>query len=238
MKLVIITPSFNAKDNINNVCLSIDAQTDTRWEHIIIDDVSDEDKKIDDTVLTKHENRKIIFNDEKKYALRNIIEVARQYQDDDDVIIGTVDGDDQLSNDAVIGWVLKAYEENPEIDVLWTAHEWDVNEKMNVSRPMPEKVDPYEYPWCASHFRTFRANLLKKVSDENFKDWDGMWFRRGYDQALMLPLLWVGRQRGYIEDVCYLFKLNSTSIPLQQRKELDIEQIRNTTYIRARGFTV
>lgn len=236
MKLVIVTPSYNARENIRNVCLSIDNQSDQRWQHIVIDDVSEHDKRVDADVITHDPRRELIVNAEKKYALRNVVEVARRFQDDDDVIIGTVDGDDQLTHDAVVNWVLTSYENNPDVDVLWTAHQWDVNEKMNVSQAMPEKVNPYEYPWCASHFRTFKASLLRKVSDDNFKDWQGEWFRRGYDQALMLPLLHVGRRRGYIEDVCYRYNINSVSIPLDQRKGTEIEQVHNIAFIRARGF--
>lgn len=236
MKLVIITPSYNARENMHNLCLSIDKQSDPNWQHVIIDDVSDADKKVNHDVITHDSRRELIVNTEKKYALRNVVEVARRFQDEDDVIIGTVDGDDQLTHDAVVQWILTAYQNNPDVDTIWTAHQWDVNEKMNVSQAMPEKINPYEYPWCSSHFRTFKASLLKHVSDDNFKDGKGEWFRRGYDQALMLPLLHVGRRRGYIEEVCYRYNINSVSLPLEYRKGSEVEQVHNIAFIRARGF--
>lgn len=238
MELVIITPSHNAGANMEALCASIDLQDDKRWRHIIIDDCSEPGKQVDLGLATRDvpQTREVRLNTERKWALRNIIDVAREYQDRDDVIIGTVDGDDQLLHSEVVRWIIDGYEQNPEVDVIWTAHQWDIREDMNVSRPMPQNVDPYEYPWCSSHFRTFRASLLRQISDDNFKDVNGEWFKRGYDQALMLPVLHVGRGRGFINKPCYLYKMDSVSIPLSERGGTEVEQIHNIAFVRARGF--
>lgn len=238
MKLVIISAAYNAVKNLDNLCQPIDRQDDDRWEHVIIDDMSDASDAITDVNMREyaHKNRKLIVNTEKKWALRNVVECARGYQDDDDVIIGTVDADDMLSNSQVVRWVLNAYEKNQDVDVIWTAHEWDVKKDMNVSRAMPNNIDPYAYQWCTSHFRTFRASLLKKISDENFKDASGKWFTRGYDQALMLPVLHVGRDRGYIDRPCYTYNIDSVSLPISSRAGSECEQIHNIAFVRARGF--
>lgn len=236
MKLVIVTACRNARDNFDALCASIDEQTSRDWVHVVVDDASDPEKSLVDVQYDNSDRRRVILNDERRWALRNIIDVAREYQEQDDVIIGTVDGDDQLCDPNCVETILETYRKHEQLDVLWTGHKWDINEEMNVSREMPQKVDPYEYPWCSSHFRTFRARLLKDISDENFKDYKGEWFRRGYDQALMLPVLKVGDMRGYIDAPMYLYRMDSCSIPLVDRPGSEVEQVHNIAFIRARGF--
>ena len=131
------------------------------------------------------------------------------YEDEDDVIIGTIDGDDSLCNENTVKLVLSAYEDGN--DVVWTGHRWDIN-SLNISKDMPSNVNPYQWPWCTSHFRTFRANMLKSIKDDNFKDTAGNWFERGYDQALMLPLLSLTNNRKYIDEICYLYNIDSVSV--------------------------
>ena len=118
-------------------------------------------------------------------------------------------------------------------DVVWTAHRWDIN-GMNISKEMPQNVDPYAWPWSSSHLRTFKSTLLEKISDENFKDTKGNWFERGYDQALMLPLLSVSNSRKFVNEVCYLYNINSVSIADRSWEER--KQISTINLVRSRGF--
>ena len=105
---------------------------------------------------------------------------------------------------------------------------------MNISRELPDKIDPYGWPWSSSHLKTFKSSLLKLVSDENFTDLDGKWFIRGYDQALMLPLLYVSKNRKFISDVCYVYNINSVSV--EDRTWVERDQMFTINLVRARGF--
>ena len=107
---------------------------------------------------------------------------------------------------------------------------------MNISRTMPENVNPYQWPWCSSHLRTFRSSLLDKIKDSNFKDWRGQWFKRGYDQALMLPILSLTKNRYFLNDVCYKYNIESVSLPAAQRDKCERDQISTVNFVRARGF--
>lgn len=231
MRFIFITPCFNASKNLTRLAKSVDPQQGD-WHHHIVDDMSTDDTC--DT-LTQHlsSKRTLTRNIEKKYALRNIIEVARAYQDDDDVVIATIDGDDQLCNDNTTRILQREYESGA--DVVWTAHKWDTN-GMNISRPMPSHVDPYSWAWCSSHLRTFRSSLLRQISDDNFKDYKGQWFRRGYDAALMLPLLHLTSRRVYTPQICYLYNLDTESIPLEERNWAERDQLSTINFVRARGF--
>lgn len=232
MKVVFISPCFNASDNLKNLIDSVTCQTDNRWEHIFIDDISADDTcKRFNELVSDNDKFKLIKNSEKKYALRNIVEVARLYENREDIIIATIDGDDQLCNKDTVKILIESYEDGN--DVVWTAHKWDVN-GINISKPMPKNVDPYSWVWSTSHLRTFRSSLLKKISDKNFKDTKGEWFRRGYDQALMLPVLSLTTNREYIDKVCYLYNINSVSV--NDRDWAEMSQISTINLVRARGF--
>jgi len=110
---------------------------------------------------------------------------------------------------------------------------WDIN-NLNISKPIPKNVDPYSWPWCSSHLRTFKASLLRDIPDSNFKNTKGEWFKRGYDQALMLPLLKKSKSRNYIDKVCYQYNIESVSMPERSWEEMD--QISTINLVRARGF--
>ena len=99
---------------------------------------------------------------------------------------------------------------------------------------MPSNVDPYAWPWSSSHLRTFKASLLKNVSDKNFLNHKGEWFQRGYDQALMLPIIHVSNSRKYVPEVCYVYNIDSVSIPFRDYEEMS--QISTINIVRSRGF--
>ena len=232
MKVVFISPCFNASRNIKNLIESVRCQNNDSWTHTLIDDISVDDTcEVFNKIVGDDERFSLIKNSEKKYALKNIIEVARKYQDQEDTIIAVIDGDDQLCNENTINLLISEYENGN--DVVWTGHRWDVN-GINISRAMPENVDPYGWPWCTSHLRTFKSTLLSKVSDDNFKDPWGNWFERGYDQALMLPLLKLTNKRKYIDEICYLYNIKSVSV--NDRDWAEMKQLSTINLVRARGF--
>ena len=233
MKIVFISPCYNAEKNIKKLVDSIRSQNDPRWHHVIIDDIStDNTYEVAQKYTQGDPKFTVVKNDEKKYALRNIIEAARDFEDED-VVIATVDGDDYLCNDNAVNKILQCYVSG--YDVVWTAHRWDIN-GMNISRAMPEDVNPYQWPWCTSHLRTFRSSLLKSICDKNFQDWKGSWFKRGYDQALMLPLLSLTKKRFFLEDVCYQYNIESVSLPAAERDKCERDQISTVNFVRSRGF--
>ncbi len=230
MNVIFIVPCYNMSRNFENLVSSIVSQNDDRWRCIMIDDISEDDTwKYLSSI--NHEKFHMIKNKSKKFALRNIVDNARLFQDRDDIVIATIDGDDMLCNDDTVSLLLDEYDRGS--DVVWTAHKWDIN-GMNISKEMPAKVDPYSWPWSTSHLRSFRSKLMKTVSDENFKDVNGEWFVRGYDQALMLPLLSKTDKRLFLDKVCYQYNINSVSI--KNRSWEEREQISTINVVRSRGF--
>jgi hypothetical protein len=129
---------------------------------------------------------------------------------------------------------LNEYQDD-DVGTVWTGHKWDIN-NINISKELPDNppVNPYEYPWVTSHLKTFRASLIHDIHDDNFKDMYGNWFKRGYDQALYLPLLYLSKKRKYIDEVCYLYRINSNSMKHREWKEQD--QLNTVKLVRSRGF--
>jgi glycosyltransferase involved in cell wall biosynthesis len=232
MNIVFISPCFNAEANLDSLVESVRSQLNSNFKHILIDDMSEDgtaDKLI--SICEDDDRFSFIINKEKKFALRNIVEVSRKYENEKDTIIAVIDGDDQLCNNETIDLLMREYEKGS--DVVWTGHRWDIN-NLNISRSMPDNVDPYSWPWCSSHLRTFRSTLLKQISDINFKDPWGNWFQRGYDQALMLPILKLTNKRKYIDEICYLYNIESVSV--NDRDWCEMKQLSTINLVRARGF--
>ena len=230
MNVLFIVPCYNAEKNIENLALSLLSQTNSSWHCIIIDDMS-EDNLYEKSEKFRKDKFSIIKNKEKKYALKNIVDSARMFQHLDDVIIAVVDGDDSLCNNNTVSILIDQYKKGS--DVVWTAHKWDIN-GMNISKPLPEKVDPYSWGWCSSHLRTFKSSIIKSIPDKNFIDTSGNWFTRGYDQALMLPVLKISKKRTYVPEVCYLYNIKSVSIKNRSWEERN--QLSTINIVRSRGF--
>lgn len=232
-KVVFISPMYNATAHLEDLISSITEQRNENWEHVIIDDMSTDGSYELAVQLTADDPRfTVIKNKEKKYALDNVITAARDHQNSSKVVIANIDADDALCNENTVDLLLQTYED-PEIDTAWTAHTWDIN-GMNISGEMSSNVNPYQVPWRTSHLKTWRATTLLGVDDENFKDLDGNWFRRGYDQALYLPLLYLSHKRKFIKEICYLYRINSKSV--QRRIWSEKDQMDTVRLVRSRGF--
>lgn len=224
---------FNAAPHIKCLIESLQDQTNSNWSAILIDDMSDDDTIFMANHCSGNDERiSVVSNKEKKWALKNVVDNARSIEQNN--IVAVLDGDDAICNNRTVELILNAYQDD-DVDTVWTAHKWDIN-NINISKALPDNppVNPYQYPWVTSHLKTFRVSLLNKIHDDNFKDMYGEWFRRGYDQALYLPLLYLSKKRAYIDEVCYLYRINSNSMKHREWKEQD--QLNTVKLVRSRGF--
>jgi len=67
-------------------------------------------------------------------------------------------------------------------------------------------------PWTATHLKTFRAGLLRRIQREHLQDARGVWLEHARDMALMFPLIEMAGERAkFIPDVlCVYNYVNST----------------------------
>mgnify|MGYP005999502505 CR=1 FL=1 len=147
--------------------------------------------------------------------------------------VESLDGSDSLCNENTVDLILKEYNNNPHLDALWTAHSWDIN-SVNYSKELPGNINPYQYPWVSSHLKTFKVSTFKKIRKSNFKNLDGDWFQEGWEQAIYLPVLYLARERKFLNEICYLFKANTKNV--SNRKLFEKEKHATIKLLRSRGF--
>jgi hypothetical protein len=179
----------------------------------------------------------VIDHSEKKFALKGIYDyldsLGSEKNYSENSIIAILDGDDALCNENTVDLILREYNRNSKLDALWTAHAWDIN-GMNISKELPGNLNPYQYPWVSSHLKTFKLSVFQGINKENFQDLDNCWFERGYDQALYLPILHLARDRKFLDETCYLYRINSNSLKVRDWKEKS--QMDTIRLVRSRGF--
>ena len=238
-RFVFIAPTYNAEKTLRRALLSIAAQSYENWHIIFIDDVS-----TDATVRTFLEllrnlgiEKKVtcVFNKEKKWEVENVLQGLKLCKDDD--IVARMDFDDYLLDLNALEIINRIYKENPNFDVIWSAHRWfDDNgiTPTNISASLPAKANPYVHPWVSSHFKTFKKHLLNNVSDKNYRGDDGNYFKRIGDQAFMLPALAQAQSWHYVPIAMYAYRCNMKPETFQTDDAKF--QASEARFLRERGF--
>lgn len=205
MSITILIPFHGDSKQVNKAISSVLLQKNPNWEILILPDKPLRGWighlghwcDIDDRI-----RRINPYSNERMYALRNI---NRGIYHAGSEFIGIIDGDDYLNRDDALLHVLSAFDDGA--GIVWTDHEWEHGP--NCSGPYMEGHNPYRHPWVTSHFRCFRRDLYLQVPKANFQDNDGQWFKRTYDQALMLPMIHLAQKEGleleHIPLNCYTY---------------------------------
>jgi len=235
-RFVFIAPMYNASSTLPRMLHSLCGQSYDNWELILIDDVSSDFERQDEDHIIIHFNEltrgkiNVIWNNEKKWEVANVLRGITKCEDDD--IVCRLDADDALVDLDALAIINYAYETTG-CEVAWSAHRWGLSDK-NISGPMPNDVDPYVYPWVSSHLKTFRKRLINNVPDVNFRNEQGEYVRRAGDQAIYLPVLAKTQKRLFIPRVLYSYNIVDKPETYQtpdakfQKSEAD--------FIRHRGF--
>lgn len=235
-RFVFVAPAYNASLTIKRMLMSVALQTHEDWLILIKDDMS-----TDGTALLAREiayrqgfadKIKIVENTEKRWEMRNVLEMIRDPLTKEDDIICRLDADDFLTDLTALQDISTVYDEH-KCEALWTAHRWADTWK-NISGPMSEGADPYKHPWVSSHMKTFRRHLIDDVKEENFMNQNGDYCQRTGDQYLYLPVLHNSKKNLYFPKVTYYYTIDmkpetfaSDDAKFQQQEGL---------YLRSRGF--
>jgi hypothetical protein len=240
MSAITILIPFHGKWEVTKKAIgSLLVQNNKYWEAILLpDETMAEDGEYHKTFREYAESlvsvdERISYSYEafdRIYALKNIDNGMRHTKEG---LVGIIDGDDYLSRDDVLSHVLSAYDDGAKI--IWTDHH-AYNSKLNCSGPYEDGRNPYRHPWVTSHFRCFDAKLYHSVPKANFKDQNGEWFTRCYDQALMLPMIHLAQQESiesleYIPLDCYTYNDNFEVGGEGHQYQMQLEN-----FIRLRGF--
>jgi glycosyltransferase involved in cell wall biosynthesis len=234
-KFVFIMPCYNAEKTITQSIFSVIGQSYMNWKILIRDDMStDNTRNIIDNIIKVFgldEKISVITNTEKKWEVRNILEMLKDCDDED--IVCRLDGDDWLTDLDCLALLNIKYNET-KTDVLWTQHRWSFTD-FNISKSLPENANPYEHPWVSSHFKTFRKKMINDVNDENFRGEDGEYFKRIGDQAIYLPVLYNSKGNWHFEPkTMYHYTID---IKKETFESADAQfQKKESEYLRKRGY--
>lgn len=234
-RFVFLMPAYNASSTITQSLLSVISQSYNNWKIIIKDDMStDNTPKIIENITKVFGLQNKIdlhINEEKKWEVKNVSEMIKLCDPTD--IICRLDGDDWLT-DLDILYILNERYNQAQSGAIWTAHRWSFTDQ-NISAPLPKSANPYEHAWVSSHLKTCRANLIQDISEENYKNKDGNYFKRIGDQAMYLPALWNAQGNWHFEPrVAYHYTIKMTPDTFQtsdakfQKSEAE--------YLRKRGY--
>jgi hypothetical protein len=234
-KINLIVPFYNAESWIQKCIKSIMRQSYVNFNCYLIDDRSTDNtvQKIQD-LICEDERFNLTINDQKMYALGNIVLKLNEVSHDEDVNI-ILDGDDWLPSKNILSFINKTYSET---DCYMTYGSY-------VYYPTGRKgIEPSRYPdeivshnrfredkWRASHLRTFKGKLFKKIKDSDLRNKNGEYYKTAYDQALMLPLLELsGDRHVFLEKIMHVYNrsnplnVDKTKQKLQYQTALEIRQ--------------
>jgi glycosyltransferase involved in cell wall biosynthesis len=236
----IIIPAYNTEDWIENALISVLNQDYDDFECIITNDCSEDktSEKVRDFISDNEAQEYFILyeNAERKYALYNIHMMIREMNAEDEDVIICLDGDDWLSGDKVLSRLDEIYEEED----CWLTYGsymrypdgWDSS--FHVSEYPKEIKESGDFrkdsQWRASHLRSFKYKIAKRLEESDFLDKDGNYYQMAWDQAVMFPLMEMACEKvHFVPETLYVYNddnpINVHKIDRQKQIEVS-EDIR------------
>ena len=205
MKLVIVSTFWNSEKYVADCIKSIKNQYYGKFVAYMVDDMStDNSYNVALEAIDGDERFILIKNTEKKYKTKNFIDVINNNSDIDwDDVIVEIDGDDQLSDNFVLGLINKIYtNEN-----IWICgSKWmDKNGVVgNYGKFSANKARIKS--WNFSHMRTYRAFLFRMIKEEHLM-FEGEYFKAGCDIGAGIPMLEMAGDEHfyYLDQVTYIY---------------------------------
>jgi glycosyltransferase involved in cell wall biosynthesis len=220
----IIVPLYNVEKWIKNCIRSVKAQTYKNFQCYLVDDLSTDGTK--EKILEEIKGDKrffLISNTQKKYALKNIHDTLQDVKPDKNDIVVILDGDDWLSSAVVLEKLDNIYN----IQKCWMTYGSYIEypavkkKKGKFAKKIPHNIikeaSYRDSTWMASHLRTFRYGLWKKIDKKDFIFSKTKKFvKAAWDFAFVFPLLEMcGARAVYVSDILYVY---NRSNPLNEDK--------------------
>ena len=205
--MIIVTTLYNAEKYIERCLFTIKTQTFKDFKCYITDDLSTDNSVNLVKNFIKTDDRFILIENSKKlYQPGNYDQVIRNNPniDNNDVIV-EIDGDDWLPDSNALKRIHDTYED----ENIWIA-----NGSFKYSTGAPgfsskQEItnDLRQIRFTASHIRTWRAFLWRKIKEEDLKDDDGVYWKVTGDLSFMYPMLEMSGNEHYkfMEDINYVY---------------------------------
>lgn len=216
-KIVVVTTLYNCENYISTCIETIKKQNFSNFVCYITDDLST-DSSVDRAKKTiNNDDRFVIISNEKKLYqpgnYDNVIRFNNKIKDYD--IIVEVDGDDWLPDANVFNRIYQVYMDSN----VWVANGSFKyhNGLQGFSRKQNDFENLRTSRFTASHIRTWRAFLWRKILVEDLKDTDGEYWKISGDLSFMFPMLEMSGEEHYrfMPEVNYVY---NESNPLNDHK--------------------
>jgi glycosyltransferase involved in cell wall biosynthesis len=209
----VIVVGWQAEDYIKRCLESILTQTEKVQIQVVLD--PGEDKTYEQAKGYECDILKVSLNENRLYALENIINGIRLLNCEDEDVVVTVDADDWLSSDMSLSTVKRYYDNRP--DLLLTYGSWmgypNPTCSTNCSSYKEEefKLGIRHFNWRGTHLRTFKYKVWKFVEERDLKDINGKFFKVAWDMAMMWPMLeMAGYHRAlFISEPLYVYNMET-----------------------------
>jgi len=230
--MVILTTAYNCANYIEKCIGSLMGQTFCDFTCYITDDMStDNTVKIIKEMIQGDDRFILIENKTKFYQPGNYDQVIRNNDKiSDNEIIIEVDGDDWLPDGNTLSRINKVYS-NPNIWIANGSFRYS-NGSIGFSSRQTNFDNLRASRFTASHIRTWRAFLWRKIKQEDLKDETGVYWKVTGDLSFMFPMLeMAGEERYYfMNEINYIYNeenpLNDHKVDLTLVNEIAIK-IRN-----------
>ena len=236
-KFHFIIPGYNASKWLSQCLETIIRQDYNKYTVTYIDDMStDVSVKIFNQVAHTRDNFRLIKNSDRKYALNNIYNAISKLDAAPNDIIILLDADDWLANKSVLSYLNEVYDDKQTLATYGSYMYYPFGDKgvepSEYSGEVQEKCLYRKDHWRASHLRTFRKKVWDKIDVSDLKDKNGKFYQVAYDQAIMLPILEMCRERvKYIDKILLVYNRKN---PLNVDKRRATEQHTTAKQIRAK----
>ena len=185
----IISVGRNCADNIQSWYDSLRMQTYVNWQCVVSNDVSADltGHELSSWVAYDHRVLRLPSTGERMYHLGNFDRAMWHARGN---IIVAVDLDDRLNDTGALQTIADAYAD-PDVWMTYGNYVSSDGANGHWCQPLTDTdwLDVRAAPWKTSHVRTFRKSLFARIDPEDFLDWDGKYYRRATDHAMMYPML-------------------------------------------------
>jgi len=230
--MVIVTTAYNCVNYIEKCIGSLMGQTFDDFTCYITDDMSTDNTVEVVKQMIQGDNRFILVENKTKfYQPGNYDQVIRNNDKiSNDEIIVEVDGDDWLPDANTLSRINKVYS-NPNIWIANGSFRYS-NGTIGFSSKQTNFGNLRGSRFTASHIRTWRAFLWRKINQEDLKDETGIYWKVTGDLSFMFPMLeMAGEERYYfMEEINYIYNeenpLNDHKVDLTLVNDIAIK-IRN-----------
>jgi glycosyltransferase involved in cell wall biosynthesis len=243
-KFIILVTSYNDEDWVEYNLASILNQTYSNYKVMYYNDAS-EDNTYQKVLNIVEDNPKFTLHNrsENKGALHSYLECLDTLEDED--ILVCLSGDDWLFNDEVLENLNNFYNEKDVWMTYGKLYCWDGVSDITEGNPQnttyPEFVHKHKLykkdVWRASHLRTFKGFLVKKLPNSTTKSTlSGEYFDHASDLAITYPCLEMcGKDKiGVVDFPTYVYNTTPKNHQRTKDRESNLNNVKYEDEIRNR----